>query len=72
MSLLQYLDTFFSTLCTSRDRNCRPEVFYKRGVLTNSAKLTGKHLHWDLFCNKVARCRPATSLNTESGKSAFL
>ena len=25
-------------------RSCRPEVFYKKGVLRNFAKFTGKHL----------------------------
>ena len=31
-----------------------PEVFYKKGVLKNFAKLTGKHLCQILFLNKVA------------------
>ena len=31
-----------------------PEVFYKKGVLKNFAKFTGKHLCESLFFNKVA------------------
>ena len=34
--------------------NSRPEVFYKKGVLKNSAKITGKYLCQSLFFNKVA------------------
>ena len=32
----------------------RPEVFFKKGVLWNFTKLTGKHLSQSLFFNKVA------------------
>ena len=39
-----------------------PEVFYKKGVLKNFAKFTGKHLCQSLFFNKVASLRPTTSL----------
>ena len=35
-------------------RSSRPEVFYKKGVLKNFAKFTGKHLYQSLFFNKVA------------------
>ena len=35
-----------------------PEVFYKKGVLRNFAKFTGKHLCQSLFFNKVAGLRP--------------
>ena len=31
-----------------------PDVFYKKGVLRNFAKFTGKHLCQRLFFNKVA------------------
>ena len=41
--------------------NC-PEVFYKKGVLRNFDKFTGKHLCQSLFFNKVAGYRPATLL----------
>ena len=34
-----------------------PEVFYKKGVLKNFAKFTGKHLCQSLFFNKVAGLR---------------
>ena len=34
-------------------RSSRPDVFYKKGVLRNFAKLTGKHLCQSLFFNKV-------------------
>ena len=35
-------------------RSSRPEVLYKKGVLRNFAKFTGKHLCQSLFFNKVA------------------
>ena len=35
-------------------RSSRPEVFCKKGVLRNIAKLTGKHLCQSLFFNKVS------------------
>ena len=35
-------------------RSSRPEVFCKKGVLRNLAKLTGKHLCQSLFFNKAA------------------
>ena len=31
----------------------RPEVFYKKGIIKNFAKFTGKHLCQSLFFNKV-------------------
>ena len=68
MSLLQHLDTFLSTFMYLK--SCRPEEFYKKGVLKYSTEFTGKHQRWGLFCNKVAGC--ANSLNTESGTGAFL
>ena len=37
-----------------------PEVFCKKGVLSNFAKLVGKHLCQSLFLNKVAGLRNAT------------
>ena len=43
-------------------RSSRAEVFCKKGVVRNSAKLTGKQLRQSLFFNKVAGLRPATSL----------
>ena len=43
-------------------RSSRPEVFYKKGVLRNFAKFTGKHLCQSLFFNKVAGMRTATLL----------
>ena len=37
-----------------------PEVFYKKGVLRNFIKFTGKHLRQSLFLNKKAsELRPA-------------
>ena len=35
-------------------RSCRPEVFYKIGLLKNFVKFRGKHLWQSLFFNKVA------------------
>ena len=39
-----------------------PEVFCKKGVLTNFVKYTGKHLCQRLFFNKVSGLRPETLL----------
>ena len=41
-------------------RSSRPEVFCAKGVLTNFAKFTGKHLCQSLLYNKLADLRPAT------------
>ena len=62
MSFLQYLS------CVLEEK----EEFFKKGLFKNSTKFTGKHLCRGLFCNKVAGWRPATSLNTNSGRGAFL
>ena len=43
-------------------RSSRTELFYKKYVLQNFAKLTGKHLYQSLLFNKVAGFKPATSL----------
>ena len=43
---------------SSSSRRSRPEVFCKKGVLINFAKLTGKHLFQKLFFDKVACLRP--------------
>ena len=42
-------------------RSSHPEVFCKKGVLSNFAKFTGKHLCQSLFLNEVAGLRPRTS-----------
>ena len=34
-------------------RSSRPEVFFKKGVLRNSAKFTGNHLRQSLFLIKL-------------------
>ena len=57
VSLLQYLDTLLSTLCTWRIRGSDPEEFYKKGVPKISTKFTGKYLCRGLFFNK---CRLKT------------
>ena len=43
-------------------RSCRPEGFWKKGVLENLTKFTGKRLCQSLFFNKVADLMPATLL----------
>ena len=35
-------------------RSSRSRMFFKIGVLKNSANFTGKHLRWSFFFNKVA------------------
>ena len=53
-------------------RSSRPEVFFKKGVLRNLPKLTGKHLCQILFFNKVAGLRPATLLKKGLWYRCFL
>ena len=48
LNLLIWCLLFFA-----RSRSSRLEVFYKKGVLRNFAKFTGKHLCQCLFFNKV-------------------
>ena len=63
---------FESNLCKLSDsRSSRPEVFCKRGVLRNFAKLTGKHLCQRLFFNKVVVLCPATLLKKNFWHSRF-
>ena len=53
---------FFHHSCWyfSTARSSHPEVFCKKGVLSNFIKFTGKHLCQGLFLNKVAGLRPQT------------
>ena len=51
------------TLCFQKQP---PEVFYKKSVLRNFTKFTGKHLCEGLFFNKVASLRPATLLKKKT------
>ena len=51
--------------------NC-PEVFCKRGVLKNFAKLVGKNLSQSLFFSKVAGFRPVTLLKKRLWHKHFL
>ena len=37
-----------------------PEVFFKKGILNNFEKFTGKHLCRSLFFNKVVSVKAAT------------
>ena len=56
-SLLSEASTLIKPIASPR--SSRREVFYKRGVLRNFAKLTGKHLCQSFLLNKVAGS-PAT------------
>ena len=46
-------------------------MFYKKRVLRNFTKFTGKYLFQRLFFNKVAGLRPATLLKNESLNQLF-
>ena len=48
----------FPSLEDTLDRSNRLEVFFKRGVLENFAKITGKYLCQSFFFNKVAGLKP--------------
>ena len=52
-------------------RSSRPDVFCKKGVLSNFTKFTGKHLCHRLFFNKVAGLRPVTLLKKRLGHRCF-
>ena len=47
-----------------RIRSSRPKVFYKKGVLQNLSKFTGKQLCQSLFFKKVAGLRHPSGLKT--------
>ena len=47
------------------NRSSRPEVFFRKGVLKNFTKFTGKHLYQSFFVNKVADLRPAHMFSCE-------
>ena len=47
------------------------EVFYKKGVLKNFAKVPGKHLFQSFSFNKVAHLRPATLLKKRFWHKCF-
>ena len=53
-------------------RTSHLEVFFKKGVLTNFAKFTGKHLGQNLFFNRVAGLKSETLLKRESVTGVFL
>ena len=53
-------------------RSSLPEVLYKKCVLRNFAKLTGKYLCRSLFFNKVADLQPAALLKRNSGTCVFM
>ena len=38
-----------------KSRSSRPEVFFKKAVIENVDKVTGKHLRWSLY-NIVTGC----------------
>ena len=55
-------DLFHKFTQSISSRSSHLEVFCRKGILTNSAKFTGKHLFQSLLFNKVAGLGPATLL----------
>ena len=53
-------------------RSSHPGVFYKKGVLRNFEKSTGRHLYQSLVLNKVAGLMAATLLKTNYGPGVSL
>ena len=47
------INKFHTRYCSVCYRSSRPELFCKKGVFRNFAKLTGKHLCQSLFFNEV-------------------
>ena len=68
--LEQFDESFEKSKCCS-NRNSRPQVFCKKGVLRNLIKFTGKHLCQSLFFNKFAGLRPATLLKKKTLAQVF-
>ena len=49
----KFIARLLDNLKHAKGRSSRPEVFYKKGVLKNFAKFTGKHLCQSLFLIKL-------------------
>ena len=58
-------------IVTNKVQKQPPGVFYKKDVLKNFSKFTGKHLCWSLFFNKDAGLRPATLLKNRFQQRCF-
>ena len=58
-------------MCVMYRSNC-PKVFCEKGVLSNFAKFTGKHLCQSLFLNKVTARKPAALLKKRLLHRCFL
>ena len=54
------------------DRSSHRGFSVRKGVLTNCAKFTGRHLCQSPFFNKFIGLRPATLLKKDSGTGVFL
>lgn len=50
----------------------RKEEFYKKDVLKDFEKLTGKHLCWSIFFDDVAGSGPAKLLKSDFSTATFL
>ena len=50
----KFADLKSEILLNKRLQRSRLEVFYKKDILRNFAKLTGKHLRQRVFFNKIA------------------
>ena len=58
LNILKYLSVPPMVQQLDKCRSSRPEVFCKKVVLRNFAKLTGKHMCQSLFFDKAAGRRP--------------
>ena len=65
------INKYHARYCSVCYRSSRPEVLYKKSVLRNFRKITGKHLCQSLFFNKVAGLRPATLLKKRLWRRCF-
>ena len=63
---IAYCKGFFFLMRRSMSfRSSHPEVFYKKPVLKNFSKFTGKHLCQSLFFNKVVGLGPSLFCNLQ-------
>ena len=70
--LLRFYSHCYLLLVQSRMVNSsHPEVFYKKGVLRNFAKFTGKHLRQSLFFTKICRYEASNFIKNETLAQTF-
>ena len=70
---MELLKTFLIIYLKNVKQNSNKSVqsFYKIGILKSFAKLTRKHLCWNLFFNNFSGLQPATLFNYSLQRRCF-